>query len=156
MKNQIKSNKKKELAKATFISKVTELENIMLATDSPLIAKGNSDMFPLKHTFADGIYVREMKMERGGLVIGKIHKHEHVWFLLSGEIEVATETGTERYIAPCYVVAPSGTKRVLRAMEDSVFVNIHANPTNTRDIDELESNYICNSFSEYDKYKLLK
>jgi hypothetical protein len=32
-----------------------------------------------KHYFAPGIYMREMTMPKGSIVVGKIHKTEHLW-----------------------------------------------------------------------------
>jgi hypothetical protein len=139
-----------------FISKVETLENAMLASDDIRIAKGNSDMFPLKHSFSEGVYIREMFMPQGGLVIGKLYKISHTWFLLSGELEVATDEGTEYYIGPCYVNAPEGAKRVLHAVSDVIFVNVYPNPENITDTDKLEEILTCSSYKEYEEYKLLK
>ena len=139
-----------------FINKVETLENAMLASNDVRIAKGNSDMFPLKHSFSEGVYIREMFMPQGGLVIGKLYKISHTWFLLSGELEVATDEGNEYYIGPCYVNAPEGTKRVLHAVSDVIFVNVYPNPENITDTDKLEEILTCSSYKEYEEYKLLK
>ena len=139
-----------------FINKVETLENAMLASDDIRIAKGNSDMFPLKHSFSEGVYIREMFMPQGGLVIGKLYKISHTWFLLSGDLEVATDEGSEYYIGPCYVNAPEGTKRVLHAVSDVVFVNVYPNPDNITDTDRLEEILTCSSYKKYEEYKLLK
>ena len=134
--------------------KVIELENslISVADEVNIVTHQNSKPFPLKHTFADGIYVRQMGMDKGSSVIGAIHNHEHVWFLLAGHISVATEDVIEDYIAPCYVVSTPGTKRVIHANEDSIFVNVHKNPSNTRDIEELENKIVSRNYEEYEKY----
>lgn len=139
-----------------FINKVETLENAMLASNDARIAKGNSDMFPLKHSFSEGVYIREMFMPQGGLVIGKLYKISHTWFLLSGELEVATDEGNEYYIGPCYVNAPEGTKRVLHAVSDVIFVNVYPNPENITDTDKLEEILTCSSYKEYEEYKFLK
>ena len=55
----------------------------------------HSDNFPLKHTFADGIYIRQMDMKADSMVIGAIHNHLHAWFLLTGHLAVVTEGSTE-------------------------------------------------------------
>ena len=112
----------------------------------------HSDNFPLKHTFADGIYVRQMTMNKGSFCIGAIHKDLHVWFLLTGHISVVTEDATEDYVAPCYVVATPGTKRVIYANKQSIFVNIHKNPTNSQDIKWLEKEIVATSIEEYEEY----
>ena len=112
----------------------------------------HSKNFPLKHTFADGIYVRQMDMKADSLVVGAIHNHLHVWFLLTGHLAVSTEDVIEEFVAPCYVVASPGSKRVIYAMEDSIFVNIHKNPENIKDIEKLEKEIVSLTFEEYEKY----
>ena len=112
----------------------------------------HSDNFPLKHTFADGIYIRQMDMKAGSMVVGAIHNHLHVWFLLTGRLAVATEDSIEEFLAPCYVLATPGSKRVIYATEDSIFINIHKNPDNIKDINELESEIVSKTFEEYEQY----
>jgi len=138
-------------------SKILELEKELLKSNDENIVSNNgnivrSEQFPLKHSFADGIYVRQMSMKKDSAVIGAIHNHLHVWFLLTGNITVATENSTEDYIAPCYVIATPGVKRVIYANEDSIFVNIHKNPTNTQDLNELEAEIVSKNYEEYEKY----
>ena len=112
----------------------------------------HSSNFPLKHTFADSIYVRQMDMKAGSMVVGAIHNHLHVWFLLTGRLAVVTETTIEEFIAPCYVLAEPGSKRVIYAMEESIFVNVHKNPKNIEDINKLESEIVSKTFEEYEQY----
>ena len=112
----------------------------------------HSENFPLKHTFADGIYIRQMDMKAGSMVVGAIHNHLHVWFLLTGHLAVATEDSIEEFLAPCYVLATPGSKRVIYATEDSIFINIHKNPDNIKDINELELEIVSKTFEEYEQY----
>ena len=112
----------------------------------------DSKIAAIKHTFADGVYIRQMDMVKNSIVVGAIHKHLHVWFLLAGRITVTTEDTTEDYIAPCYVVSTPGVKRVILANEDSIFVNVHKNPSNTQNIDELEKEIVALNYKEYEKY----
>ena len=115
-----------------------------------IVRDGN--IAPTKHAFADSIYIRQMDMTKDTFVVGAIHKHLHVWFLLTGHITVATEDTTEDYIAPCYVVSTPGVKRVILANEDSIFVNIHKNPSNTQDIDKLEKDIVALNYEECEQY----
>ena len=138
---------------------ILELEKVLIDnTDGKNIIsnKGESivrsEVFPLKHSFADGIYVRQMSMKKESAVIGAIHNHLHVWFLLTGNITVTTENTQEDFIAPCYVVSTPGVKRVIFANEDSIFVNIHKNPSNTQDLDELEAEIVSKNYEEYEEY----
>ena len=139
--------------------KILKFENALINIADGVNVEGDgkqvvtdSKIATIKHTFADEIYVRQMSMGAGTLVVGAIHKHLHVWFLLTGNIYVVTEDADEEYIAPCYVVASPGTKRVIYAKEDSIFVNVHKNPTNTQDIEQLEKNIVAKNFKEYEEY----
>tara|TARA_R100000541_G_scaffold56261_1_gene65564 strand:- start:117 stop:569 length:453 start_codon:yes stop_codon:yes gene_type:complete len=134
--------------------KILDFQSVLVdnADGINVVTHQDSELFPLKHTFADGIYVRQMSMDANSVVVGAIHKHLHVWFLLTGHISVITEDTTEDYVAPCYVVATPGTKRVIKANEQSIFVNIHKNPTNSQDIDWLEKEIVAKDFKEYEEY----
>tara|TARA_R110001592_G_scaffold327072_1_gene608124 strand:- start:133 stop:585 length:453 start_codon:yes stop_codon:yes gene_type:complete len=134
--------------------KILDFQSMLIsnADEENIVTHQDSKLFPLKHTFADGIYVRQMSMDQGSIVVGAIHKHLHVWFLLTGHISVVTEDATEDYIAPCYVVATPGTKRVIYANKQSIFVNIHKNPTNSQDIKWLEKEIVATSIEEYEEY----
>ena len=140
-------------------SKILKLQNTLLKNvDNENIIGNNGEVvrhesFNLKHTFADGIYVRQMEMKKDSMVVGAIHNHDHIWFLLTGHIVVHAHEQVEDYIAPCYVKCSSGIKRVIYAAEDSIFVNIHKNPTNTQDLDKLEAEIVSKSYEEYEKYK---
>mgnify|MGYP004452903713 FL=1 len=134
--------------------KILDFQSMLIsnADEENIVTHQDSKLFPLKHTFADGIYVRQMSMDQGSIVVGAIHKHLHVWFLLTGHISVVTEDATEDYVAPCYVVATPGTKRVIYANKESIFVNIHKNPTNSQDIKWLEKEIVATSIEEYEEY----
>jgi len=138
--------------------KILELENVLINnTDGINIIsdKGNivrCEQFPLKHSFADGIYIRQMSMKKDSVVVGAIHNHLHAWFLLTGKILVITEETEEEFVSPCYVVSTPGVKRVICAIEESIFVNIHKNPSNTQDLNKLEAEIVSKNYKEYEKY----
>ena len=136
---------------------ILELEKILLNSDNKSVISNNGNIvrskeFPLKHSFADGIYVRQMLMKKDSVVVGAIHNHLHVWFLLTGHITVVTEDSTQDYVSPCYVVSTPGVKRVILANEESIFVNVHKNPTNTQDLDKLEAEIVSKNYKEYEEY----
>ena len=148
----------KELIKNSR-EKILNLESSLINIADGINVEGDgkhvvteSKIAPIKHTFADGVYIRQMDMIKGSVVVGAIHKHLHAWFLLTGHVTVATEDTTEDYIAPCYVVSTPGVKRVILANEDSIFVNVHKNPSNTKDIDKLEKEIVSFTFEEYEEY----
>jgi len=139
--------------------KIVAFENALINIADGINIEGDgkhvvteSKIAPIKHSFADGVYVRQMDMTKQTVVVGAIHKHLHVWFLLTGHITVTTEDTTEDYIAPCYVISTPGGKRVILANEDSIFVNIHKNPSNTKDLDMLEKEIVALNYKEYEEY----
>ena len=130
---------------------IADGENIITGTeDKPIVS--DSEKIPIKHFFMDGVYVREMTMFKNMVVIGAIHKHLHMCFLLKGHLTVASEEGVVDYIAPCHIIAKPGAKRVLHAIEDSVWYNTHKNPNNIKDIDELERELVAINYKEYEEY----
>jgi len=151
---KLKKNKKISITKQELID--IEKNLISLANGKNIIADNGNivyhDKFKYKHTFADSVYVREMTIEKGEIIIGAIHKHLHVWFLLSGHITVLANNKLKEYKAPCTVLSQPGIKRVIYGNEESIFTNVHKNPTNTEDIKELEKQIVSLNYKEYEKY----
>lgn len=91
------------------------------------------------HHFAEGLYAREIFIPAGVLLTGKVHSGEHLNIVSQGEINVWTEDGMKTVCAPFTMVSRPGTKRVGLAIRDTVWTTIHANPTHTRDLAQLET-----------------
>jgi hypothetical protein len=138
-------------------AQIEELDPALMSRSEELgLVVGDSEMFPLKHTFVDGLYIREMQMPKDHFAIGKLQKHEHLWMLLKGKLTVTTQSGSEEYVAPCYVKAKPGEKKAVYAHEDSVFVNIYPNPDNSQDLKKIENAWIAKNYLEYEEFKKLK
>lgn len=101
---------------------------------------------PLKHIFTDGVYVREIFIPAGTIVVGKIHRHDHYNFVTRGDVTVVTKDGRQRLRGPVGMVSTKGTKRALIAHTDVVWTTIHANPTNETDLDRLEALIIAPTY----------
>ena len=144
-----KSYKDKITQIEEYLTSIADGKNIVVGNGNELIYP---DMWEYKHSFADGIYIREMKMKQGQLGFSAIHKHSYGFFLLSGVLASSKEEGVEEFIAPCYIVSPRGAKRVVYAVEDCVITTVHANPTNTRDLKEIEQSNVVFSWEEYEEY----
>jgi len=104
------------------------------------------DFCPLKHTFVDGAYVREITMPKGLLLTTKIHKVCHPYFILKGEVSVLTEDGVKRIKAPYSGITPAGTKRLIYIHEETVWTTVHV--TNERDLKKIEAEVIVGNFSD--------
>jgi hypothetical protein len=134
--------------------KILEFESALSEIDG--VVKGdNLKDCPLKHSFADDIYVREIFIPKGYIGVGKIHKHSHPNFLMKGKVSVVTEDkGVEHLEAPLSIISPPATKRVVYAHEDTVWITVHSNKTNTQDLKEIEDYVIAKDFSELSPYCL--
>ncbi|HHT9147126.1 MAG TPA: hypothetical protein ACFYD4_15850 [Candidatus Wunengus sp. YC61] len=106
------------------------------------------DCFPLKHTFATGLYIREITMPKGALLTSKIHKVTHPYFVLRGDVSVITEKGMVRIQAPYSGITLAGTKRALYIHEETVWVTVHK--TDETDLEKIEEEIIAKSFDEFD------
>lgn len=139
--------------KADIRKDILALEDKMRTIPGAFV--GDTDNCPLKHSFADGVYVREIFIPKGTLIVGKLHKHAHPNFLMKGEVSVLTEEGPRRLKAPLSMISPSGTKRVVYAHEDTIWITIHV--TKKKNLQKIEQEVIAKSYSELpqEKEKLL-
>jgi hypothetical protein len=109
---------------------------------------------PLKHSFAPGVYARELEIPAGTLLIGKIHKHRHHNFLMKGSILVLTETnGVELLQAPLMIVSEEGTQRIGYAITDTLWTTVHENKDNSEDLDAIEERTVVKTKTKYLEYK---
>lgn len=88
------------------------------------------------HHFADGMYARELFRPAGTLIVGKVHRREHFYLILSGEVTVAGNGTRERITGPRIIVSAPGTKRAVYAHTDALCLTIHR--TQLTDLDAIE------------------
>ncbi len=100
------------------------------------------DMPEPEHFFAPGLYGRKFSMPEDMTVVGKIHKHSHFLMVLKGEAVIVTADSKQVVKAGDVFVGQPGVKRAVYAVVDTIFMNVHHNPTNTQDLDQIESDLI--------------
>ena len=144
-----------------FIESLEDLQNVFIENNDMKGIYGdgkslvNNEEFPITNNFTDGLYMRQMKMKAGSFVISAMHHTNHFWFLLSGKVIVQADNETVEHIAPCWSCSSKGTKRLIKCIEDCVWINVIANPTNTKDMKEIESNFFSATLEEYNKKEKL-
>lgn len=108
---------------------------------------------PLQHHFADGLYGRELFIPAGTVIVGKVHKREHLNFLVQGDITVWTEQGMKRLKAPAILKSYPGVKRVGLTHADTIWVTVHATDhAEGCDLEELENDLVVSTMDDYDIY----
>lgn len=111
-------------------------------------AKFADNACPLKHTFADNLYIREITMPANTVVTSKIHKTNHPFFVLRGDVSVVTEEGVVRIKAPYWGITKAGTKRALHIHEETVWITVHS--TKETDLKKIEEEVIAKNYKELD------
>lgn len=93
------------------------------------------------HVFTNGLYTREIFMPAGHIVVSKIHRTEHQYFILKGAVAVKINDGEWEYLmAPAKGITKPGTRRVLYILSDCVWITSH--PTNKTTVQEVEDDII--------------
>jgi len=134
------------------ISTVVVDERI-LAVEQELLKLPQVPLIPVHH-FARGMYCRELFIPKDTLLTGRIHKHEHIIILFSGEMTLWVGEETIRVRAPYFGVSPPGTKRMGFAHEDTVGMNIIA--TDCTDPDQVEDVLTCSTYEDYIQFLQLE
>ncbi len=108
---------------------------------------------PVTHYFSDGVYAREMRVQAGTWLTGKIHKYTQINILSQGEVSVLMEDGIKRIAAPYTYVSPPGTKRTIYGHTDYTWTTIHG--TELTDLDEIESYFLSQTDADYLEFRKL-
>ena len=101
---------------------------------------------PVKHTFTDNCYIREIFNPAGQLIVTKIHKKEHPFFLMKGKMSILTEDGVVELEAPHHGITKPGTKRIIYTHTDCVFITVHG--TDKKTPEEVEEEVIAKNFDD--------
>lgn len=151
-----------EIAEANTLDRVTFREKILNAQDMMMaIAHENpamdvSGQCTLTHTYTPiheeygcGTYARQIFMPKGALVVGKIHRHAHLNFIMKGKVSVATEFGPKVFEAPCVFVSEVGLKRAVFIEEDTIWVTVHQTKfTGEENLDKMEAELIAPDYGD--------
>lgn len=146
-------------AKVEFRQKILVLQNMLI----DMAEKGQFEAidFPLKHHFSPidrkygcCSYAREIFLPKGTVVIGKIHKHQHLNFIMKGKVSVATEHG-KKYFAdaasggPYIFLSEVGLKRAVYAEEDTIWVTQHMTEHHGEEnLEKIEDEVIAKTYEE--------
>ncbi len=104
------------------------------------------------HDFGPGVYIRELHIPAGILLTGKIHKYECWSILFKGEIATFVDGEVARVKAPHKQLAPAGMKRVGYTYADTIWMTVHPNPDNCKDVEELERRHVCDTERDYQAF----
>lgn len=91
---------------------------------------------PTAHIFHGGMYCRQVWRPAGCVIVGKVHKKEHFYMVVSGTVRVTTDHGVETVTGPVLLCSKPGTKRAVYAETDALCMTIHrADSDNVEDVE---------------------
>lgn len=104
---------------------------------------------PVDDKYGCCTYARQMFIPKGTLIIGKIHRHQHLNFILKGKVSVATEFGKKYFEAPCTFISEVGLKRAVYAEEDTIWTTVHLTQFHGEEnLDKIEEEVIAPTYQE--------
>ena len=77
------------------------------------------------HTFHGGMYCRQVWRDADVTIIGKVHKKEHFYFVVSGTIIVTTDDGVQTITGPQLLCSKPGTKRAVYSVTEALCMTFH-------------------------------
>lgn len=91
------------------------------------------------HRFHAGMYCREVWREAGVMVVGKVHKKEHFYLIVSGTVCISDGIGEpQRFTGPHMIHSEPGTKRAVFAETDVLCMTFHRTDATTVEAAEAE------------------
>ncbi len=104
------------------------------------------------HYFAPGVYARTCFLPKGSVVVGKIHKTEHLNIVCKGKCSVSTEDGPMFLEGPCVFTSRAGVQKAVYALEDTTWITIHV--TEETDLKKIEKDVIAKNHDELEHHTL--
>ena len=93
---------------------------------------------PTHHLFPKDLYVREVFMKKGDIILTRVHMVEHAFIVSCGVFLVwSDENGWEKVTAFHSGITKPGTRRLILILEDTIFTTVHPNPKNETDPDKI-------------------
>jgi hypothetical protein len=93
-----------------------------------------------KHYFHGGMYCREVYRDAGVLVVGKVHKKEHFYLIVSGLVRITSDNGVIEAGSGTLMLSKPGTKRAVLALEPTVCMTFHR--TDSVTVEEAEKELV--------------
>jgi hypothetical protein len=80
-----------------------------------------------EHFFHGGMYCRKVYRDAGVLVIGKVHRQEHFYLIVSGRVRIERD----EYGPGSLILSKPGTKRAVLSLEPTVCMTFHRTDATT-------------------------
>lgn len=132
---------------SVFDDTLNQLELLMLESPASINP-------PLIHRFTPGLYIREIQMPEGSLIVSKIHDTEHPFIVSKGKVSVMTEDNEIIIEAPYTGITKPGTRRSLYCHTDVVWTTIHK-ITDGETVEQIEERILRKNENPYNENKTM-
>ena len=125
---------------------VEALEQAMLKHENRI------ELNEIRHFWSGDVYCRELFMPAGALVVGRIHKFDHMEIMVSGKVSLSTNDGAVQELSGYNIFeAQAGKKRVLYMHEDTIWLTCHSSPK--YDAEFMMSYLCCETFEDFVQFQ---
>ena len=91
-----------------------------------------------KHYFHGGMYCREVYRDAGVVVVGKVHRKEHFYLIVSGTVLITGDVEAREVTGPTLMLSEPGTKRAVLSLTPAVCMTFHRTDATTPEEAEAE------------------
>lgn len=91
-----------------------------------------------RHFFHGGMYCREVWRDADVMVVGKVHRKEHFYMIVSGTVLITTDDGVQRVTGPTLLLSKPGTKRAVYSETPALCMTFHRTDSTTVEQAEAE------------------
>lgn len=113
------------------------------------------DQCTLRHLFASTdhsnlhLYGRQIFLPKGSWIVGKLHKHPCLNFVMKGRVICVTEHERKEIVGPCSFVGEPGVKRALWILEDTVWATVNLTKySGEENLDLIENELIAKDYED--------
>lgn len=112
----------------------TEIQKMSIEQLKKEVLKEKQYEPPTEHIFHGGMYCRQVWRPAGTLIIGKVHKKEHFYMVVTGSVLITTDQGAFELEAPYLLASKPGVQRAVYALTDALCMTFHqVDSTNVED-----------------------
>lgn len=88
---------------------------------------------PVEHAFCSGLYARTLRIPKGTILTGAVHRFDSFFVVREGRLAVTTDSEPTILDSGSMLVTRAGTKRAGAALTDVTITTFHANPSDVTD-----------------------
>ena len=136
-----------QVAMPSMDDRIEKIANCLLDLNSPV-------EMPVKHHHSPGVYIREITLPAGTVLVGKVHKTRHLNVVQSGLVTIITPYRKFLVAGPCTFESFEGEQKIGIVHEVCVWSTVHV--TDKTDVDDIVEDIVASTYEEVEALKILE